>query len=177
VVTRLAALLLALGGAAGLGGWLGWELGQAGPLQELAELRTAQAETDRLAARSHAQSLGAAQTRSDGLTRRVRELERQGAKRLKERRDAMQAATLGQPCLGPGALRVFDGAPGLRLGLPTPGSRAAGTDATATAAASDRDLGLWALEAGEQYERCRARLAALIDWHEPQTTEKKGPTE
>lgn len=158
-----------------VGAWTGRQ----GPVRELEALRVTQAEAGRLAAQAAARRLQAAQERGDALTRRVRALERLGAARLKERNDALQRATLGRPCLGVDALRVLDGSPGLRVErVPAPTGSAPGANAAAAAdsgqLASDRDVGSWALEAGEQYERCRTRLGALIDFHNNELT-KKGP--
>jgi hypothetical protein len=126
--------------------------------------------------------------RADVLTAQLAAAERDIHAALKERDDALQRATTGRPCLRADALRVLDGAPGLRV-QPVPAAAAADARAHAAAAADpglDRAAGApaaepaaggldarleatdtqaagWMLAAGAQYETCRARLHALID--------------
>ncbi|MBB4844999.1 hypothetical protein HNP55_003545 [Paucibacter oligotrophus] len=130
---------------------------------ELTEFRAQVAEDQRLATRGAAQRLQAAQARGDVLTQQVAQHELQIQTLTKEKRDALKNTTSGRACLGPAALRVLDGAAGLRVAdLPPTTGGAAAADARV---ATDSDLGQWALDAGAQYERCRERLDALIDWH------------
>jgi prophage endopeptidase len=149
---------------------LAWMLFGAGMLagaklerMQQAEARAAENETRLLAARSATQRLQAAQQRGDQLTLQLAERSRQVYGFMKEKRDALTNATSGRACLGAAALRVLDGAPGLRVaGLPdAAGSAAAGDGRVAT----DTDIGQWAIGAGAQYELCRERLGALIQWH------------
>ncbi|TXI17650.1 MAG: hypothetical protein E6Q67_12780 [Roseateles sp.] len=149
------ALFLALG----CGAWVGHLQGQ----KELDQLRVAQAETGRLAARAATRQLEAAQQRGDQLTRQLATAERQIQTLTTEKRDALKKATTGRACLGTAALRVLDGAAGIRVaGLP---AAAGGTAAADGRVATDSDIGQWALDAGAQYEQCRERLGALIAWH------------
>lgn len=130
---------------------------------QLADLRESVAETQRLAAQSSAHRLQAAQERGDALTLQVADRDGQINSLLKEKRHALAQTTFGRACLGTAALRVLDGAAGLRVAdLP---EASGGTDAADGRVATDTDLGQWALDAGAQYERCRQRLGALIDWH------------
>lgn len=133
---------------------------------ELVEFRANVAEDQRLAARNAAKRLQDATARGDLLTQHVAEHELQIQTLTKEKRDALKKTTSGRACLGPAALRVLDGATGLRVAdLPeTPGSAADADGAVATYS-SDSDIGGWALDAGAQYEQCRKRLGALIEWH------------
>lgn len=92
----------------------------------------------------------------------------------RERDDAITKVTAGSACLRGAALRLLDGAPGLSVSdLPVPAARPAGAHGpTATdpeRAGGDRvvtDTGIarWSLSAGLQYEECRTRLDALIDY-------------
>lgn len=156
----------------GAGCLAGRALGQA-PLQvELAELRQAHAETDRLAARSSEQRMQAAQDRGDMLSTQLATAQQLIDQTTKERRDALKTTTFDRPCLGPAAVRVLDGAPGIRVAaVPAPASSAAAADGTTAADTDDAErwisdsaIGAWTLDAGAQYEQCRKRLSALIAW-------------
>lgn len=104
----------------------------------------------------------AAQQRSDALTHEL-EAWRQTAAQKQEALDAaLLRATTGRRCLDAGALRLLDGATGLRVDLPPASGRAAAADG---ATATDTDLARWIAGAGRQYEECRQRLDALINWH------------
>ncbi len=105
-----------------------------------------------------------AQERADVLTRNLWAARRAAETLRKERDDAIATVTTGRECLDAAALGVLDGAPGLRVNLPEAAGGADG--ANAGVAATDTDLGRWALAAGEQYAECRRRYQALIDWHE-----------
>lgn len=124
-----------------------------------------------------------AQALADTLTVRLIRAEQDLATTAKERDEALHKATSGRACLGSAALRVLHGAPGVRVAaLPTPaagpaaahGPAAADTGATPAAGpdpdpgpeleTTDTQLGAWVLTAGAQYETCRARLDALIDY-------------
>ena len=145
-----------------LGVLAGHGLGRA----QLAELRTQVGEDQRLAARAAAQRLQDAQARGDALTQQLASQAQQIETLTKERRDALKNTTSGRACLGSASLRVLNGAPGLRVaGLPEAPGGAVAVDARTATYSSDLDIGQWALDAGAQYERCRQRLDALIDWH------------
>lgn len=105
-----------------------------------------------------------AQQRSDTLTHEL-EAWRQTAAEKQEALDAaLLRATTGRRCLDAGALRLLDGATGLRVDLPP---AAGGAVAAHAAAATDTDLARWIARTGRQYEECRQRLDTLINWHMP----------
>lgn len=164
------------------GGLLAGHEWGAAPLRlQLAEARSAHDQVQRLAADLAVQRLQAAQARGDALSLRLAEREQSISTLTQEKRHALANTTTGRACLGPAALRVLDGAPGLRVSrvadLPEAASGAAAAGgAVATYSddqqptgrwASDSDIGTWALATGAQYEQCRARLDALIGWHRP----------
>lgn len=128
----------------------------------IAHLREAAAIDARNVAEHNSRALLDAQTRGDALTRQLAAATRAASRLRKERDDALQTATTGRVCLDAAALRVLDGAPGLAVALPTAAGGAAAADG---AVATDTDVARWALGAGEQYEECRRRLDALIDFH------------
>lgn len=196
--------LLAGAFAAGsaLGGAASWQLGRAPLRMENADLREAHAESVRKAVSAAAQRVQTAQTRSDNLGAQLSAQLTANAKLTEEKTRALQSATTGRACLSGRALGVLNGAAGIRVagaGVPAPQPRAAAAGgapaapAHAAAAdgaqpqlpaaraqepaleATDTAVAIWIATAGQQYEGCRERLNALIEWHtDPQT---KSPTE
>jgi prophage endopeptidase len=161
-----------------LGAWLGWTLGRA-PVQlqleqartERAELQAAQSETARLQALAAARGLQDAQARGNALSANLLGREAQIRTLTREKNDALKNLTTGRACLSGAAVRVLNGAAepepaGLELVPQTPG----GAAATGGAFATDADVGHWAVAARADFETCRQRLDALIDWH------TQGPT-
>jgi hypothetical protein len=101
-----------------------------------------------------------------------------------EKTHAIAHATTGSACLGDRALRVLDGATGLRLAaVPGAASGPAADDGPAAAdpgapgdfeatsayslVATDTEVAGWMLTAGRMYETCRARLNALVGYLNP----------
>lgn len=138
--------------------------------------------------RDHARALAAAadaasvalyhaQQRGDLLSAALLSAESQLQTLQGERDDAIRKATTGRRCLDATALRVLDrartahSAPAAHVPQPAGGAAAAGGAPAAPAEgdgdtwASDTGVALWIDHAGAQYETCRQRLAALIQWH------------
>lgn len=190
----LIAVLLVATGAAGLS--LLARLNAAQAKLALADAQTQAARQQATQLQAQIDVDDAARQRGDELTRRLARSERALAAARKERDDAIAQSTTGLRCLGADAVRLFDGAPGLRIrGVPAPaGSAAAAGGRTAAAAgepasaalepaaagpagppvalpplleASDSQVLAWALNTGALYETCRTRLQALIDFHRP----------
>jgi hypothetical protein len=135
---------------------------QAGEV-ELLRCQNAHMEYIDTATRSAALALTAAHARSDELTRSLASARQRAAQLTEERGHEIQNATTGVACLRDPVLRLLDGAPGIRVaGIAGTGGGAAGTHARA---ATDTHIAGWIVTAGGQYEECRRRLAALIDWH------------
>lgn len=152
----------------------------------------AEAERNRIAAETAAAALAQAQAKAAqgaALQARVASAELQISVLTKERDDAIAAATTGRACLSGRAVRVLDGAPGIRVAAvprAAPGTAAAhataAADPGAVAAAGSGDgaahgapaepelsvtdtaIARWVLQAGALYEACRGRLDALIDY-------------
>lgn len=140
-----------------LGAWAGHSLGRAPLLVELAEVRQTQAETAKLQALAAARTLSDAQVRSDALTVRLAGKQEQIFNLQRAAHASINQTTFNRPCLSADAVRVLNG-----TDVPqTSGSAAA----TGEAFATDADVGHWAVDAHAQYEQCRQRLDALIDWH------------
>lgn len=168
-VVPLLAVCLGLAG----GGWAGWSLGRA-PLHtelasartDMAQLRTTHAETARVAALAAAKALQQAQQRGDALTTKLAQRQAQINQLSKDKRDALNRLTTGRACLTGAAVRVLNQPDGPADAGPEPvPTPPVGAAAAGAAFATDADVGQWAIAARAQYSDCRARLAALIDWH------------
>jgi hypothetical protein len=113
-----------------------------------------------------------------------------------ERNDAIAHTTTGRACFDSGTLRVLNGAAGLRVAAAQSPGTTAGTDAAHAApatpasepgrqpaavadglVATDTDVGHWMLAAGAQYEQCRVRLDALIDYVADPTAQQHKATQ
>lgn len=184
----LAALLA---GASG-GGWAAWQVGRAPLREENAALRISYAEATKAAVLAGARRLQVAQERGDSLATQLAATLTTNDQLVLEKTHALSRIATGRTCLSGPVLRVLNGSPGLRVagldGLPTPQPAAAAADATAAPdtnpaeaegerISTDADIGTWAVESGAQYETCRVRLDALIDWHTPSATEPEAALE
>lgn len=144
---------------------LGFELGRAPLLVQLARQTADHATEKRQQAEQALATLQAAKTHGDALSAALLQQQTQIDQLKTEKRDAIKQATTGQPCLRGPALRLLNGAPGLHVtGLPEPAS---GPVAAGEPIGTDTDIALWIVDAGAAFEVCRARLDALIDWHTP----------
>lgn len=149
----------------GLGGSDAWLLGRA-PLQvQLAQQATSHAFEKTQLAQHAAKTLQDAQERGDALSVGLLNQQTQIDQLKTEKHDAIRQATTGKPCLNGPALRLLNSAPGLGVRdlPPASGSAVAAGEPIAT----DTDIAVWIVDAGAQFEVCRARLDALIDWHTP----------
>lgn len=181
--------LLALLAGAAAGAWGGHTVGRAPLLVDLATLKQDHTEALRLAQLAAAKRLQDAQQRSDTLSNALAETLTQTATLRTEKTHALRLAATGRVCLDARALGVLNTSPGLRVagldGVPPtqPGlaqaHATAGPDThpqpgapdaprTTGLIATDADIGAWSIGAGAQYETCRARLDALINWHTQQ---------
>lgn len=130
-----------------------------------------------------AKALQQAQAVNDALSTRLAQTLTQTATLQQEKTHALRLAAAGRVCLDGRTLSVLNTAPGLSVagyGVPTPQPAAVAAGASAepdthpapapTGAgdliATDADIGAWAIGAGAAFETCRARLNALIDWHQ-----------
>ncbi len=179
--------LLALAAGLAGGAWGAWQLGRAPLLVDLARLSESNAETQRIAQRAATERIQAAQMRSDTLALALIDNLTQTETLKQEKTHALRAAAAGRVCLSSRALGVLHTSPGLRVagldgvppaqpepaapgGAPATHPHQAGpgqAPGTPGLVATDEDIGVWAIAAGAQFEACRARLNALIDWHTP----------
>lgn len=178
--------LLALAAGAAGGGWAAWQVGRAPLREENAALRISYAEATKLAVLAGARRLQVAQKLGNSLATQLAATLITNDQLALEKTHALSRVATGRTCFSGPVLRVLNGSPGLRVagldGLPAPQPAAAAAGATAATdpdpaeaegerIASDADIGTWAIRAGAQYETCRVRLDALIDWHTPSATE------
>lgn len=113
--------------------------------------------------------LQSAQAKADELTLQLQKSEAQLIKTNTELKHALTKTTTGRACLSGAAVSLLNSKAGTTstAGVSTPTASTAGADgATApdTSYATDTDVALWALDARTQYDTCRGRLSALIDW-------------
>lgn len=127
-------------------------------------------------AQAAAQTLAAEQARGDALSSGLLVLQGQIDQLRQEAQRAIVTKTTGRACFDSAALGVLQRAPGIALvpqaasgTVAAHGGAASAADA-APAYASDTQVASWAIDAAALYETCRARLDALIDWHQPETT-------
>lgn len=84
-----------------------------------------------------------------------------------ELRNEITRSTRGRACLDARTVRLLNNAGNRHAAADDALPKTAGApDAAHGAAASDTDVAQWAAGARSQYERCRARLDALIDYEE-----------
>lgn len=170
--------IIVAGLALAAAGRLGWSTGRAPLLTELANQDNAHTREKLRTFERTAEVLQDAQDRGDALystlAARLAEIDQL----TKEKHHAIANVTTGRACLGGPALRLLSTAPGLSVsGLAQAPGGAAATDAAAATdtdntgiVSTDSDIAGWAIDAGAQFEVCRARLDALIDWYLKPTT-------
>lgn len=151
----------------------GWYTGRAPLHTQIAEQKAVRATEQFRVAERHAQVLQDAQDRGDALSGKLLQTESQVNQLKRDRRDAVKQVTTGRPCLYGPALRLLNSAPGLSVAaVPAP---AGGAAAEGAAVATDTDIAGWAIDAGAQYEVCRTRLDALIDFVIPPNATRTAP--
>lgn len=165
--------LVLVGVALAAAGSVVWHTARAPLLVELAQVDRDHARQQLRASEEAITRLQIANARGDELTLTLLKREDQINKLSREKHDAIAKATTGRPCLGGPALRLLNSAAGLNVaGMPSAHSGPVATGAAAAAhsddqglIATDADITGWSIDAGAQYEVCRGRLDALIEWH------------
>lgn len=138
---------------------------------EIFTLKATTATEKRLAAEDATQRLQAAQVRGDRLSSALLVTQDLNEQLRTEVHRALKQKTTGRACLNGPTLRVLSSAPGITIsGLP---AAASGPAAAGEAVATDTDIAHWAADAGAAYSTCRARLDALIDWHQNPTADNE----
>ncbi len=175
ITTRLNALLAALvlatvtalvGGGVGYG--LGHRLAKADGDAALAKLQRDHATRETKAAEAALLRLQEAQARGDALEARLAAEEASRQTQAQEHAREIKRLTTGRPCLNAGTVRLLN-EPAIGLRTPVLPAPASGAAAESAPAASDTDVAGWIDNARHQYDACRDRLDALIDWHQEAT--------
>lgn len=135
---------------------------------ELARYRETSARQQAAVAEHASLRLLDAQALSDRLTTDLAAATQAAAVTQEQLDVALRRVTTGRTCLAQPALRVLDGAHNLSVDMPAPVS---GADAEDAPVATDTDIAVWIARTGKQYDECRKRLAALIDWYTAQETQ------
>lgn len=190
---RLAINVALVAGVLSLAAWIGFGLGQARAQAKLAACQTKAADLQAAsasAALAQAQRAASAATAAQAqLANKLQSNSQNLSTRASHERIA--ASTTGLACLRGPAMRLLNGAPGLHVNpatFATTSALAAHGTATSVASAnvgnaqdavtdvavtnatvtddaiSDTAMVGWLFLAGNQFEACRARLDALIDW-------------
>ncbi len=154
-------LLIALfiGLAAGAGS--GWYVTDAVLSVEIADMKTDQATALAEAENLYRERFASEQARGDELSAQLSATETQLTQRTQEVSYAVSKVTTGRRCLDGAAVRLLNGAP---RDDPTVRETASPSVAESGAVATDTDVAGWIGGAQYQYETCRARLGALIDF-------------
>lgn len=163
---KFALIALALLAAAGGGAWLMAEVKDG----EIATIHSDQAKAELVALRASLARIQAAKERGDTLEKRLAQAEVIRQQQAKEATSEIKRLTRGVPCLNAGTVRLLNqSSQGIHLAtLPNTAGGAVAADA---AVASDTDVAGWIDNAQRQYDKCRDRLQALIDWHKPELSE------
>lgn len=171
-ILTLPKLILA-GVALAAAGSVVWHTARAPLLVELAQLDRDHTREKLRTFERAAEVLQDAQDRGDALTNTLAARQADIDQLQKDKHHAIQNVTTGRTCLSGPALRLLSTAPGLSVSGITqaPGITAAAGGAAAAdtdiagIVSTDTDIASWAVDAGAQYEVCRAKLDVLIDWH------------
>ncbi len=174
-ISRLNALLaaLVLAGvsalvAGGGGYWLGHRTAKADGDAALAKLQRDHSTRETKVAEAALTRFQEAQARSNALEARLAAEEASRQTQALEHAREIKRLTTGRPCLNAGTVRLLN-EPAIGLHAPALPAPASGATAADAPAASDTDVASWIDEARHQYDACRDRLDALIDWHQDGT--------
>lgn len=131
---------------------------------DIASLKADHAKQQAAAEAAARQRLEAAIARGDSLSTHLAQTESALNKKTLEFSREIARLTTGRPCLGAAAVRLLNSAHDAAGSV----SQTSGQpDAEDGSIATDTDIAEWVVNAQGQYEICRARLGALIDWWEP----------
>jgi hypothetical protein len=131
---------------------------------EINQIKAAQAQVQAETERQTRERLEDAQARGDTLTARLAATEEVLHTKTQEVNREIARLTTGRPCLGADVVRLLNQPANSSAGaVPQAPGQPVAQDG---AAASDTDIAGWIAGAQSQYETCRARLGALIDFEE-----------
>jgi hypothetical protein len=151
---------------AAIAGWqTGREQEQDRCTAAIATLKAYQATQERQAAQAALDRLQQAQARGDALQARLAAEETDRQTQAQEHAREIKRLTTGRPCLNAGTVRLLNEPTG-HSGTATVPATTSGATAADAPASSDTDVAGWIDNARHQYDTCRGRLDALIDWHQ-----------
>ena len=143
---------------------LGLKMGYAIGDAKASKLETQQANTERDAVKSALERLVASGKRADALETKLNAAEAQRLTQSQEHQREIKRLTTGRPCLNRGTVRLLNLSAGNQPA--TVPKVAGGPLAEDAAAATDTDVAEWIDHAIDQYDTCRDRLGALIDFEQ-----------
>ncbi|MDI1279283.1 hypothetical protein [Methylobacter sp.] len=156
--------LVAFSGGSGAG----WYLTDAMLGKQIAQMEAVHANERAVAEQVYRDRFTAAQALGDTLSERLTQTESQLIQKTKELSHALSKVTTGRACFNGATVRLLNGTDtDTAVDDKTTGPSATEDGAVAT----DTDVAGWIGNAQGQYETCRARLGALIDFEtnqEPQ---------
>ena len=132
---------------------------------ELASLKTTHATAIAQATTAALTRLQVANQRADQLQVTLYSTEQKLSQLSGEKRHAIETTTTDGRCFNAGTVRVLNATKAAGRQAASLPEAASGTDANDGSVATDTDVALWVVNAQEQYDTCRARFQALIDWH------------
>lgn len=143
---------------------LGLKLGYMAGDAKAARLETQQASAEHAALKSAVDRLEAAKTRADTLETQLAQANAARDQQALEHSHEIARLTRRVPCLNAGTVRLLNQSRGIEpAAVPESAGRTVAEDA---AAATDTDVASWIDHAVRQYDTCRDRLGALIDFHQ-----------
>ncbi|WP_031436619.1 hypothetical protein [Methylobacter tundripaludum] len=144
-----------------IGSGAGWFVTDSVLGKQIAQMEAAHANEKAVAEKVYRERFIAAQALGDTLSDRLAQTESHLTQKTKELSHALSKVTTGRACLNGAAVRLLNNTDNDSSAVPqTTGSSAAEDAAVAT----DTDIADWIGSAKGQYESCRARLGALIDF-------------
>lgn len=131
---------------------------------ELASVKAQHSEEKAQATQAALERLQTAKQRADALQTALDVTEQRLAITKTELSHEIQKSTSGRACLSGRTVRMLNRAAAGSDPAPLPNA-ASGPAETNAGIATDTDIATWINSATAQYNICRARLDALIDWH------------
>lgn len=163
---RLIGVLLIIVGTAGMylsGFMAGQRTAKLSCNSKITEIKQAAATAEAARLSAVNQALVAEKERGDAATARLAATESKINTLNKERIHALNQVTGDHVCFGADALRLLNDTNYSNAHAAVPNATAS-TDASSTGIATDTDVANWIINAQEQYELCRARFSALVDF-------------
>lgn len=143
-----------------------WAITRSSYETQIAKIEAAQYAAEAVAAETARKRLQVAQARGDTLEAALAQTEQIHQTQALEHAREIKRLTTGRLCLNAGTVRLLNPPDSTGSGPAAPelSAPSGGVDAGGAAAASDTDVAEWINGARHQYDTCRDRLHALIEW-------------